>query len=262
MESIRVNGVEIAEAAVAREVQYHPAESLEQARLCAAEALVVRELLLQRAFALGLLSDRGEGDGEGDREEDTIQLLLSQEISVPEADEETCRRYWTNNRGRFRSPDLVEAAHILLPAAPDDAEGRARAKRLAVELIGVLQGNPGRFASLAVEHSACPSRDQGGSLGQVTRGETVSDLETFLFNLDPGQLCPIPVETRYGFHVVRVDHRVEGKELPLESVRGKIAEFLRDRSWQQAVRQYIGLLIGEARIEGIDLQGATSPLVQ
>jgi peptidyl-prolyl cis-trans isomerase C len=110
--------------------------------------------------------------------------------------------------------------------------------------------------------SACPSAAQGGNLGQITPGQTVPEFETFLYNLEEGQICPVPVKTRFGYHVLRLDRRIEGRQLPFEAVRDKIAEYLREHVWRRAISQYLQLLVGEAEIRGIELNGASSPLVQ
>jgi peptidyl-prolyl cis-trans isomerase C len=258
---ILVNGRILAEAEIAREMQNHPASDFATARHDAALALVVRELLLEQAAASGHLAKDFHA-AEAAEQEEAIQLLLSEAVAIPDADAETCRRYWQANRARFHSPDLVEARHILIPAAPDDEEARATAKDKARELIGLLQRDRAAFAALAREHSVCPSKDQGGSLGQVTRGDTVSELETFLFNLEAGQLCPLPVESRYGVHVVVVDQRENGRELPFDAVRERVAALLRQTAWRNGVRQYLQILIGQAHIEGLDIDGADTPLVQ
>jgi peptidyl-prolyl cis-trans isomerase C len=252
---ISVNGRVIEEREIARETQYHAARSLDEARRKAATALVVRELLVQRAQRLGIERDGADLEA-------LVQALIEREVSVPKADEAACRRYYEANAKRFRSADLVEARHILLLAAPDDAEAVAAARAKAQGLIGLLKERPERFADLARELSACPSAKQGGNLGQLTRGSTVPEVETFLFQLEEGQLCPVPVRSRYGYHVLIVDRRVSGRRLPFEAVHKKIAEYLEDRVWRQAVRQYVELLIGSADIEGIDLKGSSSPLVQ
>jgi peptidyl-prolyl cis-trans isomerase C len=149
-----------------------------------------------------------------------------------------------------------------LSAAPDDKEALAAARVKAQEAIDLLKERPDRFADLARDLSACPSAKQGGNLGQLTRGSTVPEVETFVFQLEEGQLCPVPVRSRYGYHVLHVERRVCGRPLPFEAVHEKIAAFLDDRVWRQAVRQYIELLIGSADIKGIDLKGSISPLVQ
>jgi peptidyl-prolyl cis-trans isomerase C len=263
---VLVNGVEISDHAINSELQHHPAGSVEEARAAAARALAVRELLLQAAARLGIERlDPPEDSGGEMRETDDeglIRTLIAREVRTPEPDRETCRRFYEQNLQRFRSADLFEAAHILFPADPEDADATARAKEQASAVLRDLLAAPARFAELARELSACPSAAQGGNLGQISRGQTVPEFETFLFNLEPGQICPVPVKTRFGYHVLRLDRRIEGRQLPLEAVEDKIAEYLRDHVWRRAVSQYLQLLVGQAEIQGIDLKGASTPLVQ
>jgi len=253
---ITVNGSVITEPEIARETQYHPAGSLEEARQSAARALVIRELLIQQAGRLGVSS---EGDG---RDESRITAVIEREINVPQADEATCRRYYEAQIRRFHSPDLIEARHILFPARQEDAAAVTNARAKAINAIELLQRRPDRFSKLAREFSACPSAKQGGNLGQLSRGSTVPELETFLFQLEEDQLCPVPVPSRYGFHVLRVDRRIDGKQLPFEAVQQKIRDYLEEYVWRQAVRQYIQLLVGTADITGVELRGSSSPLIQ
>lgn len=259
-----VNGVVIAEAAIAAEMQNHPAASAEAARAEAERALAVRELLLQEARRLGLEPvPTAAGDGRERTAEDAlIDRLLEQAVAVPEADEASCRRYYENNVRRFRTPDLFEAAHILLAASPDDHEAYEAACQAAEALIAVLQQRPAEFEDLARLRSVCPSSASGGRLGQLGRGQTVPEFETFLFALEPGQLCPVPVKTRYGAHVLRLDHRIEGRQLPFEVVAERIAEYLRDAVWRRASAQYLRILAGRAELRGVDLDGSASPLLQ
>ncbi len=261
---VLVNEIEISEQDIAAETQNHPSESFAEAREEAARALAIRELLVQEAGRLGFVPERqalGEGKWETD-EDSLIRQLLEQEVETPQADEAACRRYYDNNQGRFRSPDLYEAAHIFFPADPEDADARKEAEVQAKAMIETLHGRPDRFAELARSYSACTSSQNGGSLGQVARGHTVPEFETFLDNLEEGQLCPVPVPTRYGMHVVRLDHRRAGSQLPYEHVKDRIAAYLNAQVWNRAVAQYIRILAGRHRIEGIDLGGVSTPLVQ
>jgi peptidyl-prolyl cis-trans isomerase C len=260
-----VNGVEISDHAINSELQYHPAGSVEEALEAAARALTVRELLLQAAARRGIDRPDPPEQGEDERETDDealIRTLIAREVRTPEPDEAGCRRFYEQNLKRFRSPDLFEAAHILFPAAPEDADASARAKEQASTVLHDVLAAPQRFSDLARALSACPSAAQGGSLGQITRGQTVPEFETFLCNLEPGQICPVPVKTRFGYHVLRLDRRIEGRQLPFEAVRDKIAEYLREHVWRRAVSQYLQLLVGQAEIRGLELSGARSPLVQ
>lgn len=254
---LRVNGMAIAPAAIAQEVQYHPAASREEALYGACRALVIRELLQQRVLALGLAVVPAAGESE---EEAAIAALIEREITVPEVQEADLRRYFDANRERFMTAPLVAARHILLGAAPDDAEARSEQREVALALIARLQQGED-FARLAAEASACPSREQGGALGQISRGQTVPEFERQLLRLPVG-LAAQPLESRYGFHIVDLQHRVEGVALPYEAVADSIRRDLQQRAWQKAVAQYLQTLVGEADIEGIALGGADSPLLQ
>ena len=90
---IIVNDVEITDDEVHAEMQYHPADSLNDARHLAARALVIRQLLIQEAQRLNLL--------DSEKVDESIDRLLQQEVSVPEADEQSCRRYYESNQERF-----------------------------------------------------------------------------------------------------------------------------------------------------------------
>ncbi|SEC67941.1 peptidylprolyl isomerase [Pseudomonas marginalis] len=255
---ISVNGVAVTPEAMALELQYHPAASREEAVYLAARALVIRELLQQRIAELGLAVEIAAGENE---EEAATRLLLEREVTVPDCDEATCVRYFENNRGRFHSAPLLAVRHILLECAPDDAEARHLAHTQAEVLLLSLEEHPGQFAELALKYSACPSKAQGGSLGQVSKGQTVPELERQLFTLAPG-LAAKPLESRYGWHVISVDQRIEGQPLPYEAVAVAIRTQLQQGVWQKALVQYLQTLIGAADIRGIALQGADSPLVQ
>lgn len=261
---VSVNGVAISSADVARETQHHASPDPDQAWTLAARALAIRELLRQEADRLGVDAQPIE-DGEGRREtaqEARDRALIEREVVVPQADDDACRRYYEQNRRRFHTPDLYEVAHILLAAAPGDAAGREAARNAAAALIAELAKRPADFAAMAAKHSACPSSAQGGSLGQIGPGQTVAEFEAALPTIQPGTVHPQPVETRYGLHVVRLERRIDGRELPYEAVRQRIADYLDEAVHRRALRQYVSVLASRAVVTGVDLGGHAGPLVQ
>lgn len=255
---VRVNGVEIVPQAIAQELQYHPAASRDEAVYRAVQALVLRELLQQRISELGLVVRTGAGESE---EEAATRVLIEREVPLPLADESACRTYYEGNAQRFFSAPLLAVRHILLASPADDPETRSLSREQALELLGQLEQVPQRFAELAAQHSACPSKAQGGALGQISKGQTVPEFERQLFRLPQG-LCGQPLESRYGFHLVFVDQRIEGQQLPYDAVAGSIRAELNQRVWQIGVSQYLQNLVGAASIEGIHLQGTETPLMQ
>jgi peptidyl-prolyl cis-trans isomerase C len=252
---VSVNGVVIQPAEIAREAQHHPSAEAAAAWQSAAHALVVRELLLQEARRVAIEA-RPQTDAAGRREteeEALIRGLIDREVRAPEPDITACRRYYDQNKARFRSAAINEAAHILFAARQDDAAAFARAHDAAEALLAELRVHPERFAALACAHSACPSAAQGGNLGQITAGQATPEFKRMLFALTPGSLCDQPVATRYGVHIVRLDRRIDGRELPFDLVARRIADYLRDSVRRRATAQYLARLAATARIEGVDL---------
>ena len=248
---IRVNGVAIADDSVGREMQHHPAASRDEAERQAATALVVRELLLQRV---------SEREIAGATEDERIANLIEEEIRVPEPTDEEIARYYRRNGLQFTSPALYGAAHIFFPARASNEAASAEAKAKAEAVFAELLADRASFAELAQAHSACSSKEQGGSLGLVRKGDTNAELEQAMAMMDVGEIRL--VRSRHGYHVLRLDDCAPATSLPLEQAKGWIAEHLRKSSKRRAIAQYLQLLTARAKIQGIDLAAADSPLVQ
>ncbi|KZK77830.1 putative peptidyl-prolyl cis-trans isomerase Cbf2 precursor [Pseudovibrio sp. W64] len=260
---VSVNGVQISEQNILAEAQNHPAENPGQAVQAAARALVVRELLLQQAKALNIeAAPEQMDDGSETPEDAAIRELIEQEVEIPTASKDECQRYYENNRTRFSSEPIYEASHILFAAGSEQHTARSIAKARAHDVIKLLQDKPEAFADLALEYSACPSKETGGNLGQLTKGSTVSEFEKALQSMHAGQMTGEPVETKFGYHIIFLNRKIEGNTLPFEHVEETIRAWLEAASWSKAVSQYITILAGSAEIKGIDLLGSDSPLVQ
>jgi peptidyl-prolyl cis-trans isomerase C len=249
--TVSINGSEIPATEIAAEMQYHPAPTVAAAQRKAACALAIRELLRQAAVRAGI----AEGP-------EMLDRLLEQEVALPEPEEDDCRRYFEQNRRRFRSPTLVEARHILCAARKDDVDARAAAKARADAILSDLRSDPERFESIARDRSDCTSKTSGGHLGQLIPGSTVAEFEAVVFALPADARGAALVESRYGFHVVRVLARAEGSDLSYEQASERIRTYLSEAVWRRAVRQYIRVLAGQAEVVGADLDAVDSPLVQ
>jgi peptidyl-prolyl cis-trans isomerase C len=264
METVQVNGHEITQAAIAAETQNHAAASIKDAETDAKRALIVRELLRLEADSRGITPDPKEVE-QGRREtgeESRIRLLLEDQVTVPSADAATCQRYYRNNPQKFYSPDLFEASHILLSADAEDKETFGKMLEEAGIILERLKEQPELFETFARERSDCPSADEGGHLGQITTGQTTPEFETFLFALEEGQLCDVPVKTPYGVHIIRLNRKVEGRLLPFDAVCDRITAYLEEVTWHRAVAQYIGILASKAEITGFEFKQGDGPLVQ
>lgn len=252
-EKIVVNGEEIPEASILAEMQYH-ASSGTPPRDAAADALVIRCLLLQGARRQNIEAQAQEvAPGRFEVEDEAmIREFLESRIKIVPPDDAACRDVYDANPGQYRSPDLFEPRHILYAAKPDDPDAVETALTRARAAIEILTREPQRFAEIAKAESDCTSRDSGGALGQVGRNDTVAEFEAAMRELKPGELAPDPVRTRYGAHVVRMEHRADGRQLPFEAVKAEISSYLVDRQWMREARSLIQALIEEAEIEGWD----------
>jgi peptidyl-prolyl cis-trans isomerase C len=246
---IAVNGIDIGDQLIASELPHH--QEADNPLKQAVHEVVLRQLLLQEADRLGIA---------GSEEDSRIEALFVQEVKVPAVDRDACLRYYLGRQERFRTGAMVEARHILFqvtPAAPLEL-----LRQTAELLLAELQARPERFEELARSYSNCPSGAVGGSLGQLQRGQCVPEFEALLFRLQPGELAGRLLETRFGLHIVQVLRTDPGRLLPFEAVETRIGDELRRQSWQRALHQYLQLLVGQAHIEGIELEGASSPLLQ
>lgn len=251
---IKVNDVEISESAILAEMQYHPAESHDAVYHKAAQCLVIAEVMRQQAKSQGI-------NTESVRSNDYIDELIELEVHVPKAGSEECHQYYQANLDKFFTSPLVAARHILIAAHPEDPQAREEALKLSESLIEKLSDAPDSFGELARQYSHCDSAHHDGQLGQLSRGQTVSEFERQVFTAPPG-LISRPVETRFGFHVVWVDQRIDGEQLPYEHVAERISQYLNERVQHKAYAQYVDYLLSEAEIEGIEIAVSNSPLMQ
>jgi peptidyl-prolyl cis-trans isomerase C len=143
---------------------------------------------------------------------------------------------------------------VLIEPEADDPQAWASAEAQARAVIAAVGDDPAAFAEVAREISACPSASQDGSLGQVRRGELLPAVQAALEAIPEGTVRHEPVRSPHGWHVIRLHRRIEGRELPFEAVRPKIAEMLGARGWSLAATRYVAALAEKAGIEGVAIE--------
>ncbi len=244
-----VNDYELTDADMEKELPAH--EGTADAMKSAMTALVLRRVLLDEAQQQGFQQTD---------EDERIDALLQKEVIVPIPAREECLRQYQANPARFKVGELAEVSHILFQVTPGvDLDALRKHAQL---ILDELLENPAGFAACAKANSNCPSSEVAGSLGQVTRGMTVPEFEQAVFAAEPGHIIPRLVETRFGLHIIMVGRKLDGQLLPFEETESKIAQAMQKASHDRALHQYLQLLVGRARISGIDMPGASTPLVQ
>ena len=225
------------------------------------------ELLRQAAQAAGLLAadDVVSTDGVNTAAAaDAIEKLLEKKLAIPDPSEEDCRRHFAAHEAGYRTGERVRVRHILFAVTPG-VDVTALRKRAEIALLDVRCHDgktAGVFASAARELSNCPSGAEGGDLGWLTADDCAPEFARELFGHIEVGVLPRLVHSRFGLHVVEVLEREPGVAQAFSSVRGAVANSLRQQTFVTALRQYLTLLAGEAAVEGVDLETADTPLVQ
>lgn len=109
----------------------------------------------------------------------------------------------------FKTEETVVAKHILT-----DSEEQAK------QIIEEIE-NGKSFEDAATEHSKCPSKAQGGNLGEFGRGRMVPEFEEAAFELEVGVISE-PVKSQFGFHIIKVEDKKQPSIKPLEEVKPMI----------------------------------------
>ena len=227
------------------------------------------ELLRQQAVSAGLLP-RSSVLNAPEPDETTrraIEALLEAEVHSPEPGIEECRRHYEAHKPRFVVGQALRVRHILFavtPGVPVNALAqRADSALLELSRQGV---SIDRFAQLATELSNCPSSAQGGDLGWITPQDCAPELAKALFLQNDAiqalGLHPRLVHSRFGLHIVEVLERQVGRLPAFAELQTQIGARLALQSQATALRQYMQLLVGQAEVEGVELEGADTPLVQ
>ena len=107
------------------------------------------------------------------------------------------------------------------------------------------------FAAMAAQHSTCPSKDRGGDLGFFARGQMVKPFEDAAFAMKVGEISDV-VETRFGFHVIKLTDRLPEKKISYEDARATIVDFIKSDKAVRAIEAYAQGLRQAATIEYAD----------
>jgi len=163
-------------------------------------------------------------------------LTLSQavlEAGVQVSDEQV-RKYFEENPAQFQEPEQRRASHILIKVdAGADASAKQAAKARAEQLLAEVRKTPAKFADLARQHSQDPgSGANGGDLGTFSRDMMVKPFADAVWAMQPGQIQG-PVESQFGFHIIRLDGVVGGAKMGFAVVKDDISASLRQQEAQK-----------------------------
>jgi peptidyl-prolyl cis-trans isomerase C len=182
-----------------------------------------------------------------------IKTLIDKEvIDTLTVSDGQIRSFYEDNPDLFRRPEQVKASHILVQVPENADEAQKAQAQAAIRALKQRIDNGEDFATLAMDHSACPSKAKGGDLGFFGREEMVAPFSEAAFALQPGQVSDV-VTTRFGFHLIRVTERQAEEALAFNDVKDAIATRLRQEQEEQRIAAYIEKLKEHAVIKRFPL---------
>ncbi len=144
---------------------------------------------------------------------------IMKDITVTDVEAETV---YNINPDNFSKPETVSAKHILV-----DSED------VCNEILAQIQNGEKTFEDAAKESSTCPSGQQGGDLGEFGKGQMVKEFEEAAFAAEIGAIVG-PVQTQFGFHLIKVEAKSEAETLAFDVVKEQIKKNLLQQKQQQA----------------------------
>ena len=153
---------------------------------------------------------------------DFIELSMESLSASAHPSEDDIHAWYEENKGRYISPETRQASHILISVDESSTDEEKQEKLgLANELLErARQG--GDFSELASEHSDdTGSAQNGGDLGTIARGQMVKPFEDAVYMMVEGEIAG-PIETRFGYHIIKLDRLQESVQKPLVDVRDEV----------------------------------------
>ena len=152
-------------------------------------------------------------------------------IGAVTVSDKEARDFYDANPEKFVADESVNASHILV----DNEE-------LARELINKITAEGASFEALAAEYSSCPSKANGGNLGDFGKGQMVPEFDKAVFEMQVGEVSAEPVATQFGYHVIKLNSKTEAQTMPFEQLAEDIKRALLAEKQQKAYESKINQL--------------------
>ena len=214
------------------------------------DQLIDRRIVVMEAKKQGLERDPAVQKQIARATDAAVQnALLSRDIAPTLTDEAIKARYDRDYAGK-PGEEEIHARHILV-------EDEAKAKDIIKQLAAGAD-----FAELAKTNSKDPGATNGGDLGFFKKSDMLPEFAAAAFALQPGQVTPVPVQTRFGWHVIKLEERRSAPPATLEQVRDEIRQQLIQEGVTRvltAARQ--GVVVEKFKPDGspLDVPAVTPP---
>jgi len=170
-----------------------------------------------------------------------VRAEVAERIAVSEKDE---RAYYDAHAADFAIPAQATVREIVVKAGNSDREAK-RAKAEEVRTRAAAAGAD--FAAIAAEASDAGTKKAGGLLGDVKKGDLAAAIEKVAFSVPVGEVSPV-IEADYGFHIIRVDARIEEGQKPFDEVKSEVETKIQNERFSTEYKSYMKKAWTEATI--------------
>jgi len=176
------------------------------------------------------------------------EYLKQQGVSEPEIPEERVREVYERAPESYSREETVKVSHILIKVDGNTgAEEKEQARKKAEQLQKEVSGSKD-FADAARNHSDCNSAAGGGDLGYIKRRYMPKEFESAAFALEEDAVSEV-VETKFGYHVIKVLDKQPGGVMPFAEVKGFITKYLQQEESKKKLAAHMEELKSKATIE-------------
>lgn len=210
-------------------------------------------------------TQQSEADVRMDLEKNLLRdKLFAKLLAGQEPSEADAKAYYEENKDKYKQKEQITAQHILLKTDKNTPDAQKKEKLAqAKKLLAEAKKSGADFGELAKKSSEGPTAQRGGDLGTFSRGRMVKEFEDAAFAAKPGDIIG-PVETQFGFHIIKVNEKSEEKQRPFEEVKDTILTSLKARQKSKATRDVLEQLRTQAKIEilepGVSMDAKKAPL--
>ena len=202
-----------------------------QGREAVLEQLINKKLLLADAQK-NLMEHNAEFKKElaKVKEEMLANFCLQKAIESVKVTEDEVKAYFEENKAQFKKPESVSASHILV-----DTEEKAN------EILAKVNAGEISFEDAARNESSCPSSQNGGALGEFTRGQMVPEFDEAVFSMAVGEVKG-PVKTQFGFHIIKLTAKNEAAEMEFDTIKAQLEGMVLNEKRKKAYESKINQL--------------------
>jgi len=160
-----------------------------------------------------------------------VSFAVNKALSdVKPATDEEVKKYYDDNADKFTKGESVNASHILVES-----------EDVAKDLLAKINAGDVSFEDAARDNSTCPSKENGGNLGEFTKGQMVPEFDEAVFKMNVGEITG-PVKTQFGYHLIKLNSKNEAGAYPFDEIKDQLASMVNQEKQQAAFQSKVNQL--------------------